>query len=554
MKDIEALFERLKGKVSDYDLELIQDVFASYSSLAEIIGEDKITIHKLRRLLFGKSSERRPRKASSGKESKEESQDEEGQKPARGPPSDEQDAAAESGEPEPESTPEQKRPGHGRNGADAYERPERIQIEHPTLKHKDLCPKCTGGILYRISQPSILVRIIGTPPLQARIYERERLRCNLCGKVFTAPLPKDAGSKKYTSSAAAMLALLKYGSGVPWNRLESLQEGCRTPLPASTQWDVLHDFARELEALDKELVEFAAQGELFHNDDTGMRILLLNSNKQDELEEDGVVNPDAKAGAVRVQTSAIVSIYQERQIVLYFTGTKHAGNNLRDILERRKPGSKTPLQMCDALPCNLPKPLETVISNCLAHARRNFVYIEDYFPKECLHVIGVFAQVYRVESEARDSGMTGEERLALHRRISRPKMIELRRWMCRLFQGKQVEPNSALGKAIRYMTRRWFAITRFYRTAGAPVDNNLCERVLKCAILHRKNAYFYKTPQGARVGDLFMSLIHSARLCKVEPFAYLTALHENLDSVRKSPDEWLPWRYEATLAAKAALN
>ncbi len=554
MKDIEALFARLKGTVSEGDLRLIQDVFSSYSSLTEIIGEDKITIHKLRRLLFGKSSERRLRKGSSGKESKDESKDEDGQNPVRGPPLDEQQESAESDENRSESTPDPKRPGHGRNGADAYERSDRIHIEHPILKHKDLCPQCTGGILYRISEPSVIVRIVGTPPLQARIYERERLRCGLCGEVFSAPLPKEAGSQKYTSSAAAMLALLKYGSGVPWNRLESLQEGCRTPLPASTQWDVLHDFAQGLEPLDKELVEFAAQGELFHNDDTGMRILFLSSNKKHELEDNEVGNPEPKPGAVKVHTSAIVSIHQDRQVVLYFTGTKHAGENLRGVLDRRRPGSKAPLQMCDALSCNLPKPIETVISNCLAHARRNFVYIEDYFPEECLHVINVFAQVYRVEGEARDSGMSEAERLALHRRISRPEMIELRRWMCRLFQEKQVEPNSALGKAIRYMTKRWFAITRFYRIAGAPVDNNLCERVLKCAILHRKNAYFYKTPQGARVGDLFMGLIHTARLCKVEPFAYLTALRENLDSVRKNPDQWLPWRYEATVTTMASLN
>ena len=93
-----------------------------------------------------------------------------------------------------------------------------------------------------------------------------------------------------------------------------------------------------------------------------------------------------------------------------------------------------------------------------------------------------------------------------------------------LLDSRRTEPNSRLGKAIQYMLRHWKALTLFLRTAGAPLDNNICERSLKRAILHRKNSLFYKTLNGAQVGDLYMSLIHTCELNGANPFDYLTEL------------------------------
>jgi len=57
----------------------------------------------------------------------------------------------------------------------------------------------------------------------------------------------------------------------------------------------------------------------------------------------------------------------------------------------------------------------------------------------------------------------------------------------------------------------WDRFTLFLQKAGAPLDNNLCERALKKAILHPKNSLFYKTENGAHVGDIFMSLIYTCQ-------------------------------------------
>ena len=73
--------------------------------------------------------------------------------------------------------------------------------------------------------------------------------------------------------------------------------------------------------------------------------------------------------------------------------------------------------------------------------------------------------------------------------------------------------------------------------------NNICERALKKAILHRKSAYFFKTQNGARVGDLFMSLIHTCELNAANPFHYLTALQKHARAMAAAPGQWMPWNY-----------
>jgi len=77
------------------------------------------------------------------------------------------------------------------------------------------------------------------------------------------------------------------------------------------------------------------------------------------------------------------------------------------------------------------------------------------------------------------------------------------------------------------------------------------ERILKKAILHRKNSMFYKTYYGAFVGDLFMSLIHTCSLCEANPFEYLKALQDNSSVIGKEPEKWMPWNYREMIAAVA---
>ena len=252
---------------------------------------------------------------------------------------------------------------------------------------------------------------------------------------------------------------------------------------------------------------------------------------------------DGDPGRTGLFTSGVVATRGGVRIALFFSGVRHAGENLSNVLQHRAALLDAPVQMCDGLARNLPKGLDTILANCLAHGRRNFVELYDRFPEKCRYVIEAFRVIYHNDNVARDAEMSAEARLVLHQTHSKPIMDELHAWLQRQLNDKLVEPNSALGDAINYLLKRWEPLTLFLRKTGAPLDNNLCERALKRAILHRKNSMFYKTRNGARVGDMYMSLIYTCELSGANAFDYLNQLQLNTADVTKSPDRWMPWNY-----------
>ena len=137
--------------------------------------------------------------------------------------------------------------------------------------------------------------------------------------------------------------------------------------------------------------------------------------------------------------------------------------------------------------------------------------------------------------------------LSTQARNSEPLMDRLEEWFNEQFEQKKVEPNSGLGEAFRYMLNRWDALTLFLRQPGAPLENNICERALKKVVLHRKNALFYRSLNGARVGDIFMSLIHTAELGGADPFDYLVTLLKHPEQIASAPGDWMPWNYQQAL-------
>jgi transposase len=434
----------------------------------------------------------------------------------------------------PSSPKKEKKKGHGRNGKKDYPGVQKKQITHPEFSPGTLCPGCLKGKLYHV-EPGVLLRFTGTAPIQGTVYELEKYRCNLCGEIFSAREPEEAGDKKYDETVAPTIAILKYGNGFPFYRLEQLQKSYGIPLPASTQWEILQTFAKIIYPVYPALMEFAAQGSLFHNDDTPAKILSLLKDMNLAQE-----NPERKG----LFTTGVISVLSNKKMALFFTGNKHAGENLEDLLRKRKAELSPPIQMCDALSRNLPKDLMTILANCMAHARRNFVDIFYIFPEQCRHVIETLGEVYHYDDLAKEKNMDHYDRLGFHKEHSAPLMEGLKEWLNNQIEEKKAEPNSSLGKAINYMLNHWEPLTLFLRIPGAPLDNNIVERALKRAILHRKNSLFFKTKNGASVGDLFMSLIHTCHLSGVNPFHYLTTLHRHSSELHKNPEKWLPWNYQ----------
>lgn len=431
-----------------------------------------------------------------------------------------------------------KKPGHGRMGRDVYTNANKVFIPNDTLKSGDFCPEKCGGKVY-IYGPGIVVRVTGNSFATVTEYNPERFRCNLCGFIVTAKLPDGVSeTEKYDPKFKAQLAIQKYYAGMPFYRQENIQQMLGFPLPDSTQFDLVEQVADCAYPIISALEKIAANGTLSHYDDTGAKILSVIADNR--------ANPDKKRTGM-FTTGIISQINDVQKIALFYTGTKHAGENITALLQHRNKEIDKIILMCDALASNTPKSLRNIIieCNCLSHGFRKFRDLLEYYPEICLHVIHALGIIY--ENDEKTSNMTNNERLYFHRKHSKPIMKKLHKWLKKQINKKLVEPNGHLGGAVKYMLKHWEKLTRFLTVVGAPIDNNIVERSLKIAIRNRKNAMFYKTLHGATIGNILTSLIETTRLSSVNPVDYLVALQENKSAVHKNPADWVPWLYQKTL-------
>ncbi len=515
----QQLFQRIESRIDPADFQLIVEVFNSVPQLLEYLSQNNITVKKLQRMVFGVSSEKTARVW------------------PKDPPNP-SDPAAQSNPKEPK-----KRPGHGRKGAKDYPGARQVAVPHPHLHEGDLCPSCQHGHVRLLTEPAKILHILAQPMFPATLFHLQQLRCNGCGQVFTAPPPSEAGEAKYDPSVGCQLGILHYEYGMPMTRLQTVQANLGVPLPIGTQWQLIENTAKDLAPVYAELERQAAQSQLFHTDDTHQLILDVAKEIQVQTEEEH----DSERKRTGMFTTGVVARFEGHDIVLYYTGRQHAGENFADLLAQRSQDLPPPILMCDALSRNAPKAFQIILANCLSHGRRQFVDLAPKFPQECRRLLDDLCLVYRFDAQAQEQNLSPQARLEFHQANSGPIMTSLHEWMQSQMDHHLVEPNSALGTAFKYMLKHWPALTRFLNTPGAPLHNNLCERILKKAILHRKNSLFFKTLNGARVADIFMSLIQTCKACGTNVFEYLATLVQNAPRVKEKPSRWLPWNFQSAI-------
>jgi len=530
----EALIERVEGSgLSAEDRRVVVQVIRLYFWLMVALQEAKLSLKRFRTMLFGEPAKARdptvPAGAPAGGEVR---------KPT----------AASSG-PEAPAKPSRggHRPGQGRQGAEAYAGAERVECRHEELAVGQRCPVCGQGRLYALP-PGVEIRVDGNALLSAIRYEIEKLRCSACGEVFTATLPAEAGTEKYSPRARAVLAIGRYYLGLPFYRLEGYQAMLGVPVPDATQWDQIERVADSGYVVFAHLEALAAQGELIYQDDTAVRVLSLiaeNHQAQAHAEAQGLSRSKDRTG---MYTTALVVRVGERTICLYYSGRAHAGENLKALLEKRAADQGKPLVMSDALVSNEADEATLIRCHCLAHGRRKFSELADVFPAECQVVLDALRQVFDHEDMAEEQQLSARERLAYHQVYSGPIMEGLKCWLAKQSDERLVEPNSSLGKAIAYLWGHWDTLTQFLSVPGAPLDNNMVERALKLFIRQRKNSLFYATEYSAYIASVLTSLMATCLYAGVNTLEYLVALQEHRAEVFADPAAWLPWTYQGRLA------
>jgi transposase len=531
----EALIERIeRNALSADDRQLLVKVLTCYFWLLFALREARLSLKRIKTLVFGeKPKPPKPPTTGGGSGSGNDTQT---------------DASQEVGSSASPSLSKKKppSPGHGRQGADVYRAATAVACRHEELAVGERCPACGHGTLYRLP-PGVEMRLDGNALLSAVRYALEKLRCSACGQIYTASVPAAAGSEKYTPRARAVLALARYYVGVPWHRLEGFQALVGVPVPDATQWDQGEIVGDCTHPIFKWLEKAAAQGEVIFQDDTPHRILTLiaeNQQARARAQAQGKTKTDERTG---MQTTALIVQVGERRICLYYTGRRHAGENLDALLRKREPDRDKPLVMSDALASNNAAEDTLIRCHCLAHGRRQFSELDEAFPAESAVVVNALSDVFDHEEYARVEQLTAQDRLAYHQGKSGPIMKKLKRWLEQQTVQRLVEPNSSLGKASTYLLEHWETLTRFLHHPGAPLENNVAERALKLMIRQRKNSLFYATEHSAYIASILTSVIATCVQAGVNALDYLVAVQEHRHEVFANPSAWLPWNYEAAL-------
>lgn len=507
IEDLEKLLEEVRqGQLSSTSLQLIERIIILIQNLYIALKKKKVSIKEVKKIFF--SDKEHNKQQTESKENKEEIDINKLKNTNQEKP---------------------KRKGHGRNGVDKYKGAKRVYSEHKQIKEGERCPdkKCKGH-LKKYYRNAKFIRLEGQAPVAATIYEQEILRCSACQYCYTAPLPEKVKPEKYAATADAMIVMCKYGYAIPSNRLANVQQSLGVPLPASVQWQRIETVANILLPLFLYMQILSAQAEILYHDDTKVRILRALPSKNDK-----------RTGLF---TTGIVTESEDKKIAIYKSGRNHAGENASELLEKRNKELETIKKMSDASSNNNSPKITAIIMLCLAHARGKFKKIADIFTKQCEIVIKIIGLIY--DNEEQTKTMSRQQRLVYHQEKSVPLLEKLKEKIKQDFDRKEVEPNDALGQAYNYLENNWQELTQFTRLLGAPLDNNIVERMLRMAVLHRKNSLFYRNDMGAFCGDICMSIIQTAKLNHVNPYIYITKLIENEKGVRSRPENFLPWNFE----------
>ncbi len=242
-----AWLANVDGRLTPEEYELVRGLLEGLPELLQLLEQKNLSLHRLRTMLFGPTTERTRLRCGKGTQDR----------PQRS-----------------------QRRGHGRRHQRDYTGADRVPVRHETYQPGAPCPSCQRGKLRPQAQPATVVNVRAQPPVGAVIHELERLRCDTCGEVFTARLPAGVTTEKYDATVGVMVGLLRYGAGLPFYRLERLQEGVGVPLPAALQWAEAERVATALEPVVAHLIYLGAQAGLVFTDDTPMRVQELRQEIQ----------------------------------------------------------------------------------------------------------------------------------------------------------------------------------------------------------------------------------------------------------------------------------
>ncbi|RPH79485.1 MAG: IS66 family transposase [Candidatus Rokuibacteriota bacterium] len=384
-----------------------------------------------------------------------------------------------------------------------------IEVVHELAEADRTCPQCGGTLKEMPGQTEDAEEIDVVERRFVLVkHQRKKYRCACNGCIDTAPGPlrlatrPDGRGRRYSPAFAVEVAVNKYVDHLPLERQARVMSREGLTIESQTLWDQLDGLASVLQPTCEALRQHVLTAPVIGADETWWR-LFGGSAPNKRWWAWSLTREDA------VTYTILESRSQEaaRQVLNGYRGIVVAdGYGAYEALARAGPSF--------------------MLAHCWAHVRRKFVEAEPHYPAPCAEGLDLIGQLYAVERscpgvEVGTSDDARADALALRARRRReqsaPIVAAIRAWA----HAQRALPESSLGKAIAYMLGLWPGLTRFLDDPRIALDNNATERALRGMVLGRKNHYGSRSQRGTEVAALFYSLIESAKLCGVEPKAYL---------------------------------
>jgi len=179
------------------------------------------------------------------------------------------------------------------------------------------------------------------------------------------------------------------------------------------------------------------------------------------------------------------------------------------------------------------------LHGCMAHARRKFENAKENDQKRANYVLERMQHLYMVEREAREKGLSPQQRKNLRTEQSIPVLQELEKWMKE--QLPDVLPKSSIGQAITYTLGLWNRLTRYVDNGQVEIDNNLVENSIRPVALGRKNYMFAGSHEAAQQAAMIYSFLGTCKINNIEPYSWLKQTLTRLpDHSIQKLDELLP--------------
>ncbi len=385
-------------------------------------------------------------------------------------------------------------PGHGPREQKALPI---VEVVHELDEPDQACPSC-GGDLEPMAGQFEEAEEIDVVERSFRIvrHKRQKYRCRCGAGIETALGPdKLVAGGRYSIDFAVDVAIAKFADHLPLERQVRQMARDDLDMDSSTLWEQTWFLSRHLLPTYEANHAHVLSADVIAVDETWWRLMNKGGSKR------WWVWSVAREDAVSYRLLSSRSTAAARTVLDDYTGVAICdGYKVYDVLAREREGS------------------DLTLAHCWAHVRRKFVEAEPHYP-EAGAMIDWIAQLYAIEAETKRA--SPEERLAtlaaLRAKQSKPVLDEIRTWL----MTQRALPRSALGKAIAYTGSLWPGLVRFLADPKIPLDTNSVERALRGVAVGRKNHYGSRSERGTQTAALFYSLIESAKLCRVEPRAYL---------------------------------